>query len=341
MSTPTEFTTGADDRGLDEQGLDEQGLDEEAALILVTAIRDAATAHSGAELDRALDAIGWVDALDVARGVAVPALFDQQGRTGTASGALGRLLRHTLGLPVESPALALLPAFGSAEPPMSGDGLRGLATADIAAADQVAVLMLDGASVQWGAAPTSSLERRVVGGLDPRLGLVEVTAGSPIEADGWAPIAGSWDEAVAICRLAVGHEIVGAMRTMLELARSHALDRVQFDRPIAGFQAVRHRLAEALVAVEAAEAALGGAWDDGSPLAAALAKVVCGESARTVRRHTQQVLAGIGFTDEHDLHLYVRRTIVLDGLFGDARTLAAEIGAGVLARGDLPRLLPL
>ena len=331
MSAPTEVTTGADD----------QGLDAEAALILLRAIRDAATAHSGPDLDDALDAIGWVDALDVAPGVAVPALFDQQGRTGTTSGALGRLLRHALGLPADAPAVALLPAFGSAEPPASGDGLRGLGTADIATADRVAVLALDGAVVQWCAAPRSSLELRVVGGLDPRLGLVEVTAGPTSDAAAWAPTAGSWDEAVAVCRLAVGHELVGAMRTMLELARSHALDRVQFDRPIAGFQAVRHRLAEALVAVEAADAALGGAWDDGSPLAAALAKVVCGESARTVRRHTQQVLAGIGFTDEHDLHLYVRRTIVLDGLFGDARTLAAQIGADVLSDRRLPRLLPL
>ena len=212
--------------------------------------------------------------------------------------------------------------------------------AGLEAADQVALLTLDGTTLRWSAAPTSSLDLRVVDGLDARLGLVQVSA-SADAATAWSPTSGSWHDAVAICRLAVGHELVGAMRTMLELARSHALDRVQFDRPIAEFQAVRHRLAEALVALEAAEAALLGAWDDGSPLAAALAKVVCGESARTVRRHCQQVLAGIGFTDEHDLHLYVRRTIVLDGLFGDARSVCAEIGAEVLARRDLPRLLPL
>ena len=52
----------------------------------------------------------------------------------------------------------------------------------------------------------------------------------------------------------------GASRTMLDLAREHAVERVQFDRPIAGFQAVRHRLAETLVAIEAADAALDAAW---------------------------------------------------------------------------------
>ena len=99
---------------------------------------------------------------------------------------------------------------------------------------------------------------------------------------------------------------------------------MQFDRPIAGFQAVRHRLADSLVAIEAADAAAHAAGDDGSPLTAALAKAVAGRSARTVARHAQQVLAGIGFTTEHPLHLYVRRALVLDHLLGDARSLTAR-----------------
>ena len=140
---------------------------------------------------------------------------------------------------------------------------------------------------------------------------------------------------------AVAHEMVGAMRTMLRLAREHALDRVQFDRPISSFQAVRHRLAESHVAIEGAAAALDAAWEDGTPLTAALAKAVAGQSARTVRRHCQQVLAGIGFTTEHDLHQFVRRTLVLDSLLGDSRTLTKQIGAELLAARGLPALLPL
>ncbi len=316
-------------------------LDDAASQILVTALRDAASSASGASLDRALDEIGWVDALDVAPQVAVATLFDQQGRSGSTSGALGRLLTRAPGAPSDASVVALLPAFGSAAPTASGEGVRGLATRDVTASEQVVVVADEGGQLGWRAVPTSMLELRPVEGLDPRLGLVEVTGPSPAGDEGWSPTARPWDEAVAIARLAVGHELVGAMRTMLELARTHALARVQFDRPIAGFQAVRHRLAEALVAIEAAEATLVGAWEDGSTLAAALAKVVCGESSRTVRRHCQQVLAGIGFTSEHDLHLLVRRTIVLDGLFGDAGAITAEIGAQVLVDGELPRLLPL
>ncbi len=108
------------------------------------------------------------------------------------------------------------------------------------------------------------------------------------------------------------------------------------DGPIAQFQAVRHRLAEAYVAIEAADAALGAAWDDGTPFTAAMAKAVAGRSARTVSRHCQQVLAGIGFTTEHDLHLYVRRVIVLDRLLGDSRSLTRRLGEDLLARSHRP-----
>jgi alkylation response protein AidB-like acyl-CoA dehydrogenase len=104
---------------------------------------------------------------------------------------------------------------------------------------------------------------------------------------------------------------------------------------------VRHRLAETLVAIEAAEAAAGDAWDDGSPGAAARAKAVAGRSARTAARHCQQVLAGIGFTTEHPLHRSVRRALVLDQLLGAASTLTRQLGEELLASRRLPALVPL
>jgi alkylation response protein AidB-like acyl-CoA dehydrogenase len=146
---------------------------------------------------------------------------------------------------------------------------------------------------------------------------------------------------VGVGRLALAHELVGASRAMLDLARIHALERVQFGRPIAGFQAVRHRLAEALVAVEAADAAVAAGWDAATPPAAALAKAIAGRSARTVARHAQQVLAGIGFTTEHPLHTYVRRVLVLDRLLGDSRRLTQRLGEDVLRTRRLPPILPL
>ena len=121
----------------------------------------------------------------------------------------------------------------------------------------------------------------------------------------------------------------------------HALERIQFGRPIGSFQAVRHRLAESLVALEAASAMLAAAWEDPSPLLAAVAKAVAGRAARTAARHAQQVLAGIGFTTEHPLHLFVRRTVVTDQLFGAGTALTRQFGRELLESRSLPAVFPL
>jgi hypothetical protein len=160
--------------------------------------------------------------------------------------------------------------------------------------------------------------------------------------------------ALAAGRRAVGWWLVGTGRAMLALARSHALDRVQFGRPLASFQAVRHRLAETLVALEGAEAALaaadalagasaagGLAGAGGDELAALLAKAAAGQAALTAARHCQQVLGGIGFTAEHGLNRHVRRALVLDGLLGSARELTREAGARLVAERSAPRLVDL
>jgi hypothetical protein len=142
-------------------------------------------------------------------------------------------------------------------------------------------------------------------------------------------------------RHALGWWLVGASRTMLSLARRHAVDRVQFGRPVASFQAVRHRLAETLVAVEGAEATLLAAAAEPDELSFMLAKAAAGRAALTAARHCQQVLGGIGFTAEHDLHRHIKRALLLDGLLGSSRELTREAGAVLRAKGFAPRLAQL
>jgi hypothetical protein len=161
-------------------------------------------------------------------------------------------------------------------------------------------------------------------GLDADLPLRRVPTGAPVP--------------LAAARRALGWWLVGTSRAMLSLARAHVLHRTQFGRPLAAFQAVRHRLAETHVAVEGAEATLRVAVDD---LGSLLAKAAAGRAALTTARHCQQVLGGVGFTAEHDLHRHVRRAIVLDGLLGSARELTREAGALLRARGSAPRLVQL
>ncbi|MGW0040171.1 acyl-CoA dehydrogenase family protein [Rhodococcus sp. NPDC003348] len=146
------------------------------------------------------------------------------------------------------------------------------------------------------------------------------------------------DVPLAAGRRALGWWLVGSSRAMLALARTHALDRTQFGKPVASFQAIRHKLAETLVAIEGAEATLDSATDD---LGSLLAKAAAGQAALTAARHCQQVLGGIGFTAEHDLHRHVRRTLVLDGLLGSSRELTREAGAIIRTQGSAPRLVHL
>ena len=156
--------------------------------------------------------------------------------------------------------------------------------------------------------------------------------------------------ALAAGRRAVGWWLLGTGRAMLALARAHAVDRVQFGRPIASFQAVRHKLAETLVALDGAEAVLTAADEQAADpgdgigdveLASLLAKAAAGQAALTAARHCQQVLGGIGFTAEHTLHIHVKRALVLDGLLGSARELTREAGRRLIAEGTAPRLVEL
>jgi alkylation response protein AidB-like acyl-CoA dehydrogenase len=180
----------------------------------------------------------------------------------------------------------------------------------------------------------------VVRGIDPDAGFRSVRAAD--DAAGATRLdAAAWEAAVASGRRAVSRQIAGASRAMLELACTHALERVQFGRPIARFQAVRHRLADALVAVESLEAAVAAAGDEPNADTAALAKAIAGRTARIVAAQCQQVLAGIGFTTDHPFHRFLKRTMALEGLFGTADEIVVELGRQLLAARRVPTLIEL
>jgi hypothetical protein len=306
-------------------------------------LRHATEHETGDALDAALDELGWRDALGIDRRAAVSLLFELQGASTVTSSALDHVVLDALGLGHLPPGVVLPPLDRWAPPGLlDGDLLTvsGTGSATLATRETVAVVARAGEEDVAVVVPTAELAVRTVGGLDPWLGLVEV-GGDPVRVTAAPEPVTGWPSAVAIARLALGHELVGASRTMLDQARAHALERIQFGQPIARFQAVRHRLADTLVAIETADVLLDAAWLDGSASTAAMAKAVAGRGARTAARHCQQVLAGIGFTAEHPLHRSVRRVLVLDELLGAARTLTAGLGDEVLASRQLPALLPL
>ncbi|MFI5046636.1 MAG: acyl-CoA dehydrogenase family protein [Acidimicrobiia bacterium] len=301
-------------------------------------LRAATEQHSGDALDAAIAELGWHDALEFDPRAAVSCLFEAQGAAGATSSALDHVVAHAIGRELHGSTSVVLPAIGRwSAPGVVGDGrlaVRGVSTNP---RTSMLVVARSGDVHVVGVIDPAGLETRSVRGVDPWLGLVEV--GGEVALGDTTEV--EWSEAVALAQLAVAHQLVGASRTALALAREHALDRIQFGQPIAQFQAVRHRLADALVAVEAASAVLDAAWLDRSAVNATMAKATAGRGGRTVARHCQQVLAGIGFTTEHDLHRYVRRILALDQLFGSHAMLTKRLGDEILATRRLPPLLAL
>ncbi len=124
--------------------------------------------------------------------------------------------------------------------------------------------------------------------------------------------------------VAVSAEMLGAADRVLEMTVAYAKDRVQFGRPIGGFQAVKHRCADMLVDVEGMRSATYyagwavGAGDPEARASASVAKVWCSDAARRVMASGLQVHGGIGFTWEHDLHLFLKRSQLDQMSFGDA-----------------------
>jgi alkylation response protein AidB-like acyl-CoA dehydrogenase len=126
-------------------------------------------------------------------------------------------------------------------------------------------------------------------------------------------------------------EQVGGAQRCLEMSVAYAKERVQFGRPIGSFQAIKHKCADMLVEVEAARStAQYAGWalsteDEDLPVAAALAKARCSDAYLAVASETIQVHGGIGFTWEHDAHLYFKRAKTDQLLFGDPAEWRAKL----------------
>jgi alkylation response protein AidB-like acyl-CoA dehydrogenase len=315
--------------------------------IFARSLRQATSSHTAAALDAALFELGWLDALESDASAAIAMLFPLQGAANSTSFALDQVVMAGLDTGAEPGSAVVLPGLGTWAAPgaVAGDAVsvRGLGTSALRRCQTVQVVArtTDPAVDALVAVDLSALSLRPVAGLDPGFGLVEVS-GDSVRASKITPMpAAKWDGAVARARLAVGYELVGAARTMLEQAREHALNRLQFGQPISRFQAVRHRLAETLVAIEAADAVLAAAGESYDPQLSAAAKALSGRGARTAARHCQQVLAGIGFTAEHPFHRYLKRVLLLDQLLGDSRSLTEALGKELLTSRRMPSLLPL
>ena len=298
----------------------------------------------GAASRWALLEAGWLDALASAPVDATRVLFALQGSLVCDTAALDDVV--TAELAATWPALVGLDAAVAYPAPEPGNGRAERPET----ARRIALgAHTDASHVVW---PTIDVEGQIamllferaagegepVRGIDPELGLrllVKQPSDPADRLDG-PEASGAWSRAVARGRVALAHQLAAGSRAMLHLARDYALERRQFGHSIGSYQAVRHRLAETLTEVAAAEATADTAAIAGTPMAAATAKLVAGRAAATAGRHCLQVFGAIGFTMEHPFHRHFRRNLTADALLDDRNRLLAAVGAELRRSGVVP-----
>jgi alkylation response protein AidB-like acyl-CoA dehydrogenase len=166
---------------------------------------------------------------------------------------------------------------------------------------------------------------------------VAVEEDAALETDG---------DALALARerayMVLAAELAGVAQRAMEMAVGYAKDRKQFGRPIGAYQAVSHACAQMLLETEGARSATYYAgWvadnePETAPLAASVAKAYASDAAWRVTASSLQVHGGIGFTWEHDLHLWLKRARCGAAYFGDARWHRERVARLVLEQAVRP-----
>lgn len=250
---------------------------------------------------------------------------EQAGRV-LAGPSLVTYARAAVLLGDDAPRLAAL-ADGSAAYAVLDDAAP---TLDAASADTF--LWSTGEGLQCGPG-----EVEVRAPKDPTRGLGRVTpgAGSPVVVAG--DVRERWERAWQVGRVVLAAEGLGAASRALETAVAYARERHAFGRAIGSYQAIKHSLVDVYAEVENLRSLVWwAAWaadhgPDELPLAAAAAKAAAASALRRASETSIQVHGGIGFTWEHDAHLYWRRAHVDRYLLGDDVAAYDEVARLALA----------
>jgi alkylation response protein AidB-like acyl-CoA dehydrogenase len=167
--------------------------------------------------------------------------------------------------------------------------------------------------------------------VDPCRRLVRCVPGEPVPAD--------TRRIRALATLLTAAQLLGAGQTLLEASVAHVRGRRQFGRPVGSFQAVKHHLANAAVELEFARPLLYGAalavrGDTGAdPRDLPAAKAACARAAYRTARTALQVHGAIGYTDEYDLTLLLRKVRALQAAWGSEHACHTAVLAGELLPG--------
>jgi alkylation response protein AidB-like acyl-CoA dehydrogenase len=311
---------------------EERQLLAETVAALVTKQADPAAVRAAMESDRGYDESLWrllCEQVGAAALVIPEELGGAGGELADAATVLQELGRGLVPSPLLGTTLAELALLAAPEP--DAEALAGLAEGT-----SIGALVLDAGYVVNGdiadvvvAAADGQLSRwtgfsaQPVATMDPtrRLARVRPEETEPIGADpGIADLAA----------ILLAAEQIGAAERCLELTVEYTKNRVQFGRPIGGFQALKHRMADLYVAVAAAKAVVSDACDDPTPTNAATARLAATEALEAVAAEGIQLHGGIAITWEHDMHLYFKRAHGSAQLLGTPREVLRRLESEVL-----------
>ena len=178
--------------------------------------------------------------------------------------------------------------------------------------------------------------------VDPGRSVSEVSGGEVL-ARGPAA-ARAYARALQVGALASAAQLLGAGRALLAASVRHAGQRTQFGHPVGSFQAVKHQLADVAIGLEFARPLLDAAASTlaaGGATAArnvSAAKVACTDAAHRAARAALQVHGAIGYTQEHDLHLWLTKVRALAGAWGSQSEHRARVMAAIASSGAGPEL---
>ena len=186
-------------------------------------------------------------------------------------------------------------------------------------------------------ADATGLDREPMAALDPTRPLGQVAFDVVVDDDA---LLGGAAHPEAVRRtidagvVAMAQEQVGGAQRCLEMSVEYAKARYQFGRAIGSFQAIKHRCADMLVSVEHARSVAryaSMAWDEPTEAAIAvpLARSVCSDAYLRVAGDSIQIHGGIGFTWEHDAHLYFKRAKASSLLLGSVGTFRDRLGDAI------------
>ncbi|MFJ8927589.1 acyl-CoA dehydrogenase family protein [Streptomyces sp. NPDC102364] len=198
----------------------------------------------------------------------------------------------------------------------------------------VSALCPDGVGLFAVSAGASHLARIKLDTLDPTRPMARIELdGTPCVRISPGDAAESLAAVRDLARAALAAEQVGGAAACLDMAVDYARTREQFGRPIGSFQAVKHKCADMLVRVECARSAARHACaavdrpGREASAAAAVARAYCSEAYTGAAKENLQIHGGIGFTWEHDAHLFLRRAKTDELLFSSPREERARLAA--------------